>query len=180
MQRAIKFRKRLMEGAILLSSLLLIAFAAGARSAQQTRELNRWVSHTQQVLTEAASVRLARLRARNDLWFYRASGRDEFRSRYEVDRRKLWESMARLRELTADNPNQHDAINRVGEAIQQQVAMLDRAMEKAQSAKQSGNPQEQTAVISTDDTLTGMMDAFEEEERRLFAVRSASVQSSAQ
>lgn len=179
MQRAIKFRKRLAKAWIFLLLVLLLAFGAGIRSAYETQRTNGWVSHTQQVLAEAASVRLVRLRMRNDLWFYRASGRDEFRSRYEVDRGKLRESTAMLRELTADNASQQAAINQIGEAIQQQVALLDRAMEKAQSAKQSGEPQEQTAVISTDDTLTGMMDTFEEEERRLFATRSENVQKSA-
>ncbi len=141
MQRAIKFRKRLMEAWILLLLLLVFGFAAGIRSAYQTRAMNRWVSQTQDVLTEAASVRLTRLRMRNDMWFYRATGSAEFRSKYEMERGKLRESITRLRELTADNPSQLGAINRVGEAIQQQVALLDRAMEKARSAKQSGGPQ---------------------------------------
>ena len=97
-----------------------------------------------------------------------------------MERAKLRESITRLRELTADNPSQHGAINRAGEAIEQQVALLDRAMEKAESAKQSGGPQEVTGVISTDDGLTRMMDAFERDERRLFADRSGSVQNGAQ
>src|SRR5215475_5458234 len=115
MQRAIKFRKRLTKAWIFLLLVLLLAFGAGIRSAYETQRTNSWVSHTQQVLTEAASVRLVRLRMRNDLWFYRASGRDEFRSRYEVDRRKLRESTAMLRELTADNANQQAAANQIGE-----------------------------------------------------------------
>src|SRR5258708_11037439 len=97
-----------------------------------------------------------------------------------MEREKLRASITRLRELTADNQSQHGGINRAGEAIEQQVALLDRAMEKAQSAKQSGGPQEVTGVIPTDDRLTSMMDAFERDERRLFADRSRSVQTSAQ
>jgi len=170
----------MMAAWILLLLLLVFGFAAGIRSAYQTRTMNRWVSHTQDVLTEAASVRLTRLRMRNDMWFYRATGSAEFRSKYEMERGKLRESVTRLRELTADNPSQHGAINRVGEAIELQVLLLDRAMERAQSAKQSGGPQDVTGVISTDDGLTSMMDAFERDERRLFANRSRSVQNSAQ
>ena len=180
MQRAIKFRKRLAEAWILLLVLLVAGFAVGIRNAYETRRMNQWVSHTQQVLTEAASVRLTRLRMRNEMWFYRATGRDEFRSKYEMDRGKLRDSIARLRELTVDNSSQLGAINRISAAIQEQVALLDRAMEKAQSAKQSGGPQESTGVISTDDGLTNVMDEFEREERRLFTERSAEVQSSAQ
>ena len=142
--------------------------------------MNQWVSHTQQVLTEAASVRLTRLRMRNDVWFYRATGSGDFRSRYETERGKLRDSITRLRELTADNASQLAAINRVAETIQQQIALLDSAMEKAQSTRQSGGPQEATGVVSTDDGLTTMMDAFEREERGLFAERSARAQTSAQ
>jgi len=179
LQRAIKFKKKLAEVWIVVLLLLVLGFSTGIRSTYETRRMNQWVWHTQQVLGEAESVRLIRLRMRNELWFYRATGRDEFRSRYEVDRRKLRESTSRLRELTADNQSQHDEINRIGEVIQQQVTLLDGAMEKAQSAKRTGEPQESTAVISTDDELTGMMDGFEKEERRLFGERSGDVQASA-
>ncbi len=180
MQRALKFRKRLLEGWIVLLFLLVAGFAVGIRNGYETRRMNQWVSHTQEVLTESASVRLTRLRMRNNLWFYRATGRDEFRSRYERERAKLQASMAGLQKLTADNGNQLDAIRRINAAIQEQVALLDQALEKAQLAKQSGGAQESTGVIPTDDKLTSMMDKFEEEERRLFAERSAEAQSSAE
>jgi len=179
LQRAIKFRKKLAEAWVVLLLLLVLGFTVGIRSTYETRRMNQWVWHTQQVLGETESVRLSRLRMRNALWFYRATGRDEFRSRYEVDRRKLTDSASSLRELTADNPSQHDEINRIGEVIRQQIELLDRAIQKAQSAKQSGGPQESTGVISTDDEVTGMMDGFENEERRLFGERSGDVQASA-
>jgi signal transduction histidine kinase len=180
MQRARKFRKRLAEAWIVLLALLLLGFSVGIWSAHEARRMNQWVSHTQEVLTEAASVRLHRLRMRNDLWFYRATGGDEFRLRYETERGHLRENTNKLLELTADNPGQHGAINRVGKMLQQQIEVMDLALEKAKSAKQSGERQESTAVIPTDDQLTATMDEFEREERRLFAERSTKVQNNAQ
>ena len=179
MQRALKFRRRLLKAWIALLLLLVAGFALGIRNGYETRRMNQWVSRTQETLTESASVRLTRLRMRSDLWFYRATEREEFRSRYELERAKLQASMARLSKLAADNEIQFDAIKRINEAIQEQVMLLDQALEKAQLAKQSGGAQESTGVIPTDDKLTSMMDKFEEEERRLFAERSAEAQRSA-
>jgi len=83
MQRAIKIRS--VHGSRDSASALVCSdLRRGIRSAYQTRTMNQWVSQTQDVLTEAASVRLTRLRMRNDMWFYRATGSGEFRSKYEM------------------------------------------------------------------------------------------------
>lgn len=180
MQRAIKFKKRLMEAGMFLLFLLLLALSAGVRSAYETRTINQWVIHTQQVLTEASSVRFQRARMQNDLWFYRATGQQEFLERYETDRRKLLKSASELLELTWDNAGQQESIHRVGALLDQQVASLDQGIGKAQYANRNGQPQEFTAVIAANDTLPELMDKFETVEHRLFDERSASLQKSAQ
>ncbi len=180
MERAIKFRRRLMEGGILLVSILLLGFWIGIRSTYETRRMNQWVSHTQEVLTEAASVRLQRARMQNDLWFYRATGKADLLARYQTDRRNLLASAGRLREFTQDNSHQQTLIYRVVALLEQQTTLLDNAMDKAQSAFQSGKPQEFIPAISPNDELPRLMDEFEAAEHRLFGERSGSVQKSAQ
>ena len=178
MRRAIKFRIRLMEAGTFILFILLLGFSAGVQSTYKTRNMNQWVSHTQQVLDEAASVRLQRARMQNDLWFYRATEREEFFERYRADRQKLMESASRLLELTHDNPGQQDSSKRVGALLEQQVALLNRAFDEALSAKQSHVPQKFTVVIPADDPLPALMDAFEAAEHGLFAERSSRVRKS--
>lgn len=76
MKRAIKFRVRLVEAGIFILFILLLGFSAGVRSTYKTRNMNQWVSHARQVLTEAASVRLHRARIQDDLWLYRETERE--------------------------------------------------------------------------------------------------------
>jgi len=180
MKRAIKFRNRLMEAGIFLLLILLLGFWAGVRSARETRTTNLWVSHTQEVLTEAASVKLQRARMQNDLWFYRATEQQEFLKRYQTERKKLLTSAAKLEKLTEDNASQQVLIDRVGDLLNQQVALLDDALNQAQIAKRSGKAQEFFVVVPPNDPLGGLMDEFETVERRLFEERSARVQRSAQ
>lgn len=142
--------------------------------------MNQWVSHTQEVLTEAASVRLSRVRMQNDLWFYRATEQQEFLERYQTGRQRLLASARRLQTLTQDNPGQQQLIERAGDLLKQQVANLDAAMSKAQFAKESGKAQEFFVVIPANDAVPGLMDEFEGVEHRLFNDRSARVQKSAQ
>ncbi len=180
MQRAIQFRKRLMEAGIFLLVILLVGFSAGIRSARETRNTNLWVSHTQEVLTEAASVRLARARMQNDLWFYRSTEQQKFLDRYRAERQRLLASVGRLQVLTRDNPSQQSLIGRASDLLKQQVALFDEAIGKAESAKELGKAQEFVAVIPANEVLPGLMDEFEATEHRLFGERSARAQKSAQ
>lgn len=45
MQRALKFRRRLVKAWVLLLLLLMAGFAVGIRNAYETRRMNQWVSH---------------------------------------------------------------------------------------------------------------------------------------
>ena len=180
MQRAILFRTRLTEAGIFLLLILLLGFSAGIRSAHETRTTNQWVSHTQEVLTEAASVRLNRARMQNDLWFYRATEQQEFYDRYRTERERLLASARKLQRLTQDNSSQQDLILRVSALLNEQIALLDGAIGKAQSAKQSRRAQEFLIAIPANDALPGLMDEFEAREHRLFNERSAGVQKSAE
>ena len=169
-----------MEAGIFLLLILLLGFSAGVRSVRETRTTNLWVSHTQEALTEAASVRLYRARMQNDLWFYRATEQQEFYERYQIEREKLLTSANKLQRLTEDNSSQQDLITRVNALLRHQIELLDVAIGKAQYTKQSGKPQEFSVLIPPDDSLAGLMDKFEGVEHRLFEERSARVQKSAQ
>src|SRR5689334_5104269 len=106
MQRALKFRRRLMAAGGLLVVTLITIVAAGVRSASATREMNRQVSHTQDVLNLAATLRLTRLRMQTELWLYRATKWPQVVERYRADREKVLMGAGRLTNLTGDNPPQ--------------------------------------------------------------------------
>lgn len=180
MQRAIQFRKRLKKAGIFLLSLLSLAFTAGIRSVRETRRMNLWVSHTQEVLMEAASVRLFRARMQNDLWFYRASEDQLFFDRYQMDKQKLLSSASRLQILTADNTSQQELIARVSALLRSQIPALDKAIKQAQLAKDAGGAQDFRVVIPANDALPDLMGRFEATERQLFKERVEAVQRSAQ
>ncbi|HWZ96271.1 MAG TPA: ATP-binding protein [Candidatus Dormibacteraeota bacterium] len=176
MQRALKFRRRLIEGLAFLLFILLVGVFAGARSAIQTRFTNQWVSHTQEVLAEAASVRLYRSRMHNYIWLYRASGRPDLLDRYEADRAILDASIARLRALTADNPNQQELVSNIGALIREQIDLLDQAVLEAQLAARNGQPQSASPILPTESKLPELLDKFERTERGLLAERTANVE----
>ena len=161
-------------------SLLTLAFAAGIRSARETRRINRWVSHTQEVLTEAASVRVSRARMQNDLWFYRATEDQQFFDRYQAEKQKLLSSASQLRMLTADSASQQELIARVSVLLKKQLPAMDNAIERAQSVKNAGGTQEFTVITPGDDALPELMGRFEATERQLFKERTDAVQKSAQ
>src|SRR5438128_5053061 len=88
-------------------------------------------------------------------------------------------SASQLRELIKDNPSRQESSYQVSALLEQQVALLDRALEEAQSAEQSHLPQKFTVVIPADDPLPALMDTFEAAEHGLFAERSLRLQKSA-
>jgi|SRR5579871_204659 signal transduction histidine kinase len=179
MQRALQFRKRTIEVCALVILLLFLGVTAGVRSVVQTREMNKWVSHTQEVLAETARVRLYRSRMHNQLWLYRATERSDLPGRYEADRAILVKSIASLGRLTADNQGQHDLIKNISVSIQEQITLLDQAMNEAQTAAQNGRSQNMTTIFPTDVKLPALLDKFESTEHELLKERTSAVEKNA-
>ncbi len=180
MQRAIRFRKRLLVASGVLFLFLIAGIYAGVRSARETREMNGWVAHTQEVLNEAAAVRLRRMRMQNALWFYRSIGRSEMAEKYQADRAVLLEAVERLRNLTRDNPPQHKEIETIRALVRSQVSLLDAAFEEARENHAAGKPQKFESALPLDDELPAHMDRFEATERVLFSARSEAVRTDAE
>ncbi|MBS1841659.1 MAG: CHASE3 domain-containing protein [Acidobacteria bacterium] len=179
MQRALQFRKRLIEAGIFLVLLLLAGVFVGVRTASQTHTMIGWVAHAQKVLSEAATVRLCRMRLHNYLWAYRASPRADLLDRYRAERTRLTESIVQLRFLTADNPGQNGLLREADETIQAQLVALDQALDEAQAAAKSGKPQNMKPISFPDSRIQGLLDQFENTERNLFLQRTEVVEKNA-
>lgn len=175
MQRALKIRRRLAEAGAALATILAIGAITGVRSARTTREMSGWVLHTQQVLSEAASVRLGRARMQNDLWAYRSTPQRDLADRYRVDRAIAVAALRRLEALTSDNAPQQKMMSRISTLLQFQVGELNAAMDRAEANAANGSPQELRPVLMANDDLAKLMDEFEVTERQLFAARSEAV-----
>ena len=74
MQRALKFRRRLSEAGAIAVVILSLAFYVALRSTGQAEGMNRWVAHTEDVLSLIARVRLEEARLQNQVWAYVAAG----------------------------------------------------------------------------------------------------------
>ncbi|HLK03737.1 MAG TPA: ATP-binding protein [Candidatus Acidoferrum sp.] len=178
MQRALKFRRRLTEAGALLVVILATGVTVSVRSVGETSEMNREVSHTQEVLNEAATLRLVRLRMQTELWLYRATKWGQVVERYRTDRERALGGAGRLTDLTKDNPLQQSKASRIETLLKMQVQLLDAAMEKAQANAAKGQPQESDTVLPANDELPALLDAFEKTEQELFAMRSESIRRS--
>ncbi|GAC1630903.1 MAG: hypothetical protein NVS9B14_02070 [Candidatus Acidiferrum sp.] len=169
-----KFRRRLLGAGGLLVVILATIVAAGVRSASATREMNRQVLHTQEVLNLAATLRLSRLRMQTELWLYRATKWSPVVERYQTDREKVLTGAGRLTNLTRDNPPQQARARWIETLLKVQVGLLDAAMEKAQANAASGRPQESDTVVPANDELPALLETFEKTEQEVFTLRSES------
>src|SRR5579871_2125882 len=99
--------------------------------------------------------------------------------RYEADRAILVKSIASLGRLTADNQGQHDLIKNISVSIQEQITLLDQAMNEAQTAAQNGRSQNMTTIFPTDVKLPALLDKFESTEHELLKERTSAVEKNA-
>ena len=183
MKRALKFRRRLSEAGAIAVAILSLAFYVALRSTGQAEGMNRWVAHTEDVLSLIARVRLEEARLQNQVWAYVAAGSPDLLGRFQGDLRGLREDMDRLRVLTADNPAQQKLLAELAPLVTAQASSLVRAMQQAAGSVGANPPPDGSFDWSfpspPSDRQHQLFDSLDNNERVLLAARSAAVQANA-
>lgn len=180
MQRATKFRRRLIKVGIAVLVALFCGFGAGIRAARETSSMNQWAVHAQEVLSVSNTARLNRPRMQNSLWLYRATRNEQYLEFFRTSRIEFRENIAKLSALTSDNPRQTALLNQIELVGGKQVAQLQEAMNRTVTAMRTGTPIDFGPPSQSSDELTGLLNVFEANEKKLFAERSTNVQKGTQ
>jgi len=181
MQRAKKFRRRLTITGAMLLALLLGAFALAYQSVRHVDDMNAWVAHTQDVIRETETLRLARSSLRNDFFAYRETGDPQIIQEFEAKRQKIGDTLRRLRSLTIDNDEQQRLLDELVPALMKEAERSERAF-RARSQLAGKGPifaEGPPPVTPAEDRAREMIDEFEKTEVQLFRTRSEAVQQNA-
>jgi signal transduction histidine kinase len=177
MQRAKKFRRRLTVTGFVLLALLIAAFGLAYWSVRHMDEMNAWVNHTQDVIREAETLRLARASLRNDFYAYRETQDPQFVQALEAQRQSLESTLTHLRSLTADNEQQQRLLDLLAPALSKEADAFEIAVRKSETKveiRQAFPPGPPLAIPAAESTRK-MIDEFENTEAELFRIRSVAV-----
>jgi hypothetical protein len=132
--RTLKFRRRLFIAGGAVGAILLLAFYLVFHSASQAAGMNRWVEHSQAVLSIIARARLEPAGLQNQVWAYRSAHDPELPRNFPAYLQNLSNDIQKLRELTADNSAQRQVLAELTPILNTQMLSLGQAMERAASA----------------------------------------------
>ena len=160
-------------GVIGLLAAIVLAFSASELPRQQ-REASRWVGHTLQVLEQAAMLDA-------DLAMVASEGRGflldrtaDSIGRFEAASQQAVGDLAGLRALTADNPVQQAALDRLDRLVATRIDFLRELTKRVQAGDESGA----TGLVRTQrgralaDQVRDAVQGMKAEERRLLSVRT--------
>ena len=160
-------------GVIGLLAAVLLAFSA-AKLPRRQREASRWVGHTLQVLEQAATLGA-------DLATVASEGRGflldrtaDSIGRFEAATQRATGDLADLRALTADNPAQRAALDRLDPLVAARINVLRELIKRVQTGNEDGA----AALLRTQrgralaDQIRNAVQGFRAEERRLLDVRN--------
>ena len=118
--------------------LLLVAAAAAIVNVLRADEASYWVSHTIEVQKAASDSLSSLLDAAADQRSYLLTGSPAYRSAYETSKAAVQPALARLRSLTADNPEQLDSVNSLTALIATRLDLLASGVARFESGQRVG------------------------------------------
>lgn len=181
MNKALRFRRKLLLTWTVVAAVLIVAFYSAVRSAGQAIAQEGWVAHTQEVLSTISEARLERARLANQWLTHRLTGNAAVSTAVEEDSTKLREDIAHLRTLTVDNPTQQELIAEVETVINENSATLATRPKPGRAEETSRFANAFSCAETEENTarLLALFDHLEANERALLAVRSEAVLASA-
>lgn len=134
-----------------------------------------WVAHSWQVVHQVERVMGSAVNAETGERGYLISGQQSYLEPYTTALQELPEELARLRRLTADNPNQQARVRELQAALGRRFQTLQRSIDMR---SQAGFDQSPALFLSGSGVaemnhLREIGDAMEAEEDRLLAMRTA-------
>jgi signal transduction histidine kinase len=179
--RTLRFRRRLFIAGGAVGAILLLAFYLVFHGTSQAVGMNRWVAHSQEVLSIIARARLEPAGLQNQVWAYRSAHDPELPRHFPAYLQSLVDDIEKLRDLTADNSTQQHLLTELAPILNTQISSLGQAMERAASA-----PDERTnwafdwsLPTQLSQHVQRLFDALETNERALLAQRSRALSNNA-
>jgi signal transduction histidine kinase len=170
----------------LVPSLLIVAIIVVAvnawfafRSLKSIQESQAWVDHTWQVIDQVERIMGSAKDAETGFRGYLLSGEANYLDPYQTATRELPPELDRFQALTSDNPSQQKRIAQMRSVLDQRMSLLAHGIQ----VRRSGNrDMVQTLGMSGAgqvemDRLRQIANEIETDERRLLAIRTATVQS---
>jgi len=153
-----------------LGMLLVIALAAGF-TLRQVRESDDWVDHTRDVISNNQQLLLDVKDAESAERGYIITGDPSYLEPYQTAADDIRKTLARLTQLTADNPPQQQRLENLGTLIAQRTAVLAEAVRQR---SESGFDAAEAVVIAGKGRIA--MGQIRQSSREIEAVESALLQ----
>ena len=126
---AMTFKTRLIAGFGTALALLICVGLLSYWSVVQNASERQWVNHTHLVLEKLDSLSVNLIDAETGERGYLLTGKEPYLAPYNGAAGKVHENSKDLRELTADNPIQQRALDRLEPVIEARLMLLQRAIE---------------------------------------------------
>jgi signal transduction histidine kinase len=163
---------------LLLSAGFLVLVAISAASVlfvNEARDDNAWVVHTLEVENQTNALLLEIRRAESGAHGYLLTRGPEFLGQHEEAVSRITPFLDKLSELSKDNPVQIENISKLRGAIETRLGQFAQEMDLVKR----NEPEKATALVreaaaaGTTSTIREMATAMHDEEKRLFAERTA-------
>ncbi|QNI35425.1 sensor histidine kinase [Edaphobacter albus] len=170
---------RLLIPALLVLAAIVVALNAwfGFRAIQSLHDSEYWVAHTWQDINQVESIMGSVKDAETGSRGYLISGDEAYLEPYTIATRELPEKLNYFAELTSDNPSQGQRLVEMRAVLEERLNLLQQGIDLRH---QSDRETVRTLVLSGTgkaemDHLRRIADDMEGEERRLLAIRTATV-----
>src|SRR4051812_25639745 len=159
--------------AIIALPVLCMLAMLGILSHLQRRalEADQWVVHTAEVLGESNQILADSLSLEATARGYALSHEPAFLEIHRRSRAHIFDGFSRILTLTADNPVQQERMRRAMSLMHEEVAALDAQLSMLPLGQLTDSVNASRHRI---DALRSVIDAFDNEERRLLDVRQVS------
>ena len=126
----VPIRTRVNLAFALAVAVLLGIAAASYQSVTTLSETGRWISHTYDVLAAIDAVAASTTTAETGSRGYALTGEERFLETYQAGGRQAEMSLATLRRLVADNPEQQRRLDRLEPLLRERLARLADTMNR--------------------------------------------------
>jgi signal transduction histidine kinase len=153
--------------------LLLLSGLAAYVTINRLLQSERWVVHTLEVKSAIGDIDLAFVRAGRARSGYVISGNDDFLRQFEAAVPEIPGKLQHLRELTADNPKEQQLCQRLEDAVNRRVALLQASVQlkKQSPEKTQGQADLDRLGVPLSSEITTITEQMRAEEQRLFEIR---------
>jgi diguanylate cyclase (GGDEF)-like protein len=170
-----------MLGSVLIVGLLCAVGAMVHRSIATLIEDTKWVNHTHSVLESLAQTSALLRKAENNQRCYIITGQELYLSDYHQALPRLEDALLKTKQLASDNPRQLDRLKLLESHMRRRLAFLKATLRLRQ---QQGFAAAQRRILTGEgkremDSIEALIKAMSDEETRLLAERSQTVQDSA-